>query len=172
MNMNNIMLDLETMGNNSYAAIVAIGAVRFDDNIKDSFYEIVKLESSIDLGMKMDASTIMWWLEQCDSARSELTKDGALTISGALIKFAKWIGDDAVVWGNGATFDNVILTNAYKLATYPRPWKFRNDACYRTIKNLNKDVMLSRIGTHHNALDDAKSQAEHLIDIWKHNENN
>ena len=166
------MLDLETMGNNSYAAIVAIGAVRFNDNIRDSFYEIVDLESSVSLGMKMDASTIMWWLAQSEPARSELIKDGALSLPVALIQFSRWIGDGAVVWGNGATFDNVILTNAYKCAGLERPWKFRNDACYRTIKNMNKHVKLSRSGTHHNALDDAKSQAEHLINIWKHNKSN
>lgn len=35
---NNIMLDLETMGHGSNAAIVAIGAVRFHRDIEDRFY--------------------------------------------------------------------------------------------------------------------------------------
>lgn len=43
------------------------------------------------------------------------------------------------------------------------PWAWRNDRCYRTIKALNRGVPMERLGAHHNALDDAISQALHLI---------
>ena len=68
--MTHIMLDLETMGNSSNAAITAIGAVKFDiaNGITDSFYLKVDLESAVALGGKMDPSTVIWWLGQNDAA--------------------------------------------------------------------------------------------------------
>ena len=57
------------------------------------------------------------------------------------------------------------LSDAYDRAQLPRPWKYYNDRCYRTVKNLRPDVPMIRGGTHHNALDDAKSQATHLMAI-------
>jgi inhibitor of KinA sporulation pathway (predicted exonuclease) len=44
------------------------------------------------------------------------------------------------------------------------PWKFYNDRCYRTLKAMYPHIkMPKRTGTHHNALDDAISQVNHLI---------
>jgi exodeoxyribonuclease VIII len=43
----NIMLDLETMGNNSNSAIVAIGAVEFDENgLGSDFYTVIDLNAA------------------------------------------------------------------------------------------------------------------------------
>ena len=70
-----VMIDLETMGVNTKAAIVAIGAVGMDViNNKvipgSEFYCIVDLESSVQNEGIMDASTVLWWLSQSDFARS------------------------------------------------------------------------------------------------------
>jgi inhibitor of KinA sporulation pathway (predicted exonuclease) len=35
------------------------------------------------------------------------------------------------------------------------------------VKNLHPEITMNRTGTHHNALDDARNQAQHLIDIFK-----
>jgi exodeoxyribonuclease VIII len=62
--MNNIMLDLETMGIQSDAAIVAIGAVRFDletGKVGESWYSPVDLDSSLHLGLTVTESTVQWW---------------------------------------------------------------------------------------------------------------
>ena len=135
---NNIMLDLETMGSGSNSAIIAIGAVRFNETeITDRFYEIVDLASSVNAGLFIDPDTVMWWMEQSEAARNQFKKAGE-TLHSSLTKFSNWIQNDALVWGNGASFDNVILSNAYKLTGIKQPWKFYNDRCYRTIKNLNK----------------------------------
>jgi len=40
---------------------------------------------------------------------------------------------------------------------------FWNDRCYRTMKAQHRDVDFVRLGTFHNALHDAESQAEHLL---------
>jgi len=163
--MNNIMLDLETMGNSSNAAIIAIGAVSFNSSeITESFYEVVDLKSSVDAGLTMDADTVLWWMDREDDARSQF-KIGGLSLAVVLELFVGFVGPDAVMWGNGASFDNVILANAYQALSVPQPWAYWNDRCYRTMKTLYPSVKMNRTGTYHCAVDDAKSQAEHLIRI-------
>jgi hypothetical protein len=183
--MYDIMVDLETMDNKPTAAITAIGAVYMDldsGELGETFYVKVDLQSSMDLGMTVSAETIQWWLKQNEAARFEMTQPGenilyALGLFGDFVG-GQWVGDvtdaDASyvqspnrVWGNGAAFDNAILENAYAKCNMELPWKFYNDRCYRTVKNLYPNVPLARIGTHHNALDDAITQAKHLIEIYK-----
>lgn len=166
-----VMLDLETMGNGSNSAMIAIGAVAFDDNnVVDEFYTQINLSSAMRQGGFVDGSTIMWWLKQSGEARGAFSNnDNAPDLMSALNAFDSWCEKVKVgeVWGNGAMFDNAILGNAYKSNGLTIPWKFWNDMCYRTVKNMNKHVELNRVGTHHNAVDDAKSQALHLIEILK-----
>lgn len=163
--MNKIMLDLETMGTSSNAAIIAIGAVRFDDEqVTSEFYSVVDLQSSVNYGMVIEPDTVLWWMRQSEDARSQFNKSGG-NLARALQKFTGWIGEDAEVWGNGAAFDNVILSNAYRLVELVPPWEFYNDRCYLTVKNSHLDVSIVRVGTLHNAIDDATSQAQHLIRI-------
>lgn len=165
---NEIMLDLETMGTGPDAAIIAIGAVRFDisQGVTDTFYTVVDLADSVRSGLRMEPATVLWWMQQSDAARAQFQQKG-LTLGDALDKFSAWVGDRAKVWGNGAAFDNVVLATAYAKTGRAAPWRFWDDRCYRTLKSLHPGVKLQRVGEHHNALDDARSQAEHLIEIFR-----
>ncbi len=166
------MLDLETMGNGPNAAIVAIGAVVFDPvavAIVDDFYTTADLKSSVNNGGIIDAETVKWWMRQEDNARSEIFAADQ-TIHNALNIFNDFLyewsdRDNRLIYGNGSDFDNVILASAYQNCGVKIPWKFYNNRCYRTLKNLRPDIKFECIGTAHNALDDAKSQAVHLMKI-------
>lgn len=170
--MQDVMLDLETMGNGPQAAIIAIGAVEFDiptQSIGERFYTVIDLESAVACGGVIDASTVLWWLKQSDAARAAFDRGGD-HIAVALHQFSGWMGnraprDEVRVWGNGAAFDNVILASAYRRNATLRPWQFWNDRCYRTVKAQYPAVEMQRSGTHHNAVDDAESQARHLISM-------
>lgn len=163
--MKNIMIDLETMGQKGNAAIVSIGAVYFDNSgLGRQFSMLVDLESSVDAGLDIDASTVMWWMKQSEAARSSLAGD-AENIVDVLSAFSVFAADGFTLWGNGADFDNAILANAYDKCKMPFPFKFWNNRCYRTMKNIFRDVKMDRKGVYHNALDDAISQAEHLVKI-------
>lgn len=165
-----IMIDLETMGTRPDAPIVSIGAVSFNsDGIVSEFYANVDLASSTNSGAVIDPNTVMWWMSQSDEARAALlVKEDEYSLVGALSALSNWFPDEvAGVWGNGASFDNVILSESYLRAAVLRPWPFWKDRCYRTVKNMYPDVPMTRGGTHHNALDDARTQAEHLIAISK-----
>lgn len=170
--MKNIMVDLETLGKGSDAVIIAIGAVEFDETgLGGTFYTNVDPQSCVDIGMKMDVSTVMWWMQQSDAARSAF-KDRGVHVGQALRDFSEYIeataGKDAEVWGNGATFDNVILSNAYQLTKQVKPWQYWADRCYRTLKNLYPGIGYEHVGTAHNAKDDAVKQAIHASKILAH----
>lgn len=161
-----VMVDLETLGNNNNSVILSIGAVAFDlredEEFTNTFYAVVDPQSCIDVGLKMDVSTIMWWMQQSDDARKALDKKGD-PLLGILSKFSDWYPKGAKFWGNGATFDNVILSNAYTACKMQKPWRYSDDRCYRTVKALYPDVKVERVGIHHNAVDDAITQAKHLV---------
>lgn len=171
------MVDLETLGVSPGCSILSIGAVRFDETgIKEKFYIAVTQDSCERAGLVADPDTVKWWSEQSPEAREAVfnPKDPSC-IWDALGFFDEWLDDvcpevkDRIVWGCGAAFDNAILAKAYVITQQKRdaqPWKFWNDRCYRTVKALHPDMpMAKRTGTHHNALDDAISQAEHLITL-------
>ena len=73
------------------------------------------------------------------------------------------------IWGNGADFDNPILEAAYDLLKMPAPWKYNEGRCYRTLKSLFPTVVAipQAANAKHNALLDAKNQAEHASRILK-----
>lgn len=166
----NIMLDIETLGSKPGSVITSIGAVKFGDGvITDRFYRRIDPQSCVDVGLKMDVSTVLWWMKQSDEARAEFEGESTY-INIALIEFSDFIADkaakdEALVWGNGAAFDNALLSAAYDAINWPRPWKYSNDRCYRTVKALYPTIPLQRTGVHHNALNDAESQAMHLMEM-------
>ncbi len=168
--MSHIMLDLETMGTDPYCPVIAIGACRFemdDSPIEDTFYQVVSLESCMELGMKPSASTILWWMEQEDAARLVFGDKGAAKLVPALDAFTDWHNSRPdLIWGNSARFDCGILEAAYKVCGKEVPWQHWRERCYRTAKSM-ADVSLVRTGTPHNALDDAVTQAYHLRAIYK-----
>jgi hypothetical protein len=165
-----VMVDLETMSTQNNASIVSIGAVVFSKegvSAYDGFYRAVSLESCQKLGLHIEAGTVMWWMKQSSEARAALA--GGSALATALQEFTAWVHQQMThrgaisvrLWGNGATFDNVILRSAYAAAGLEPPWKFWNDRCYRTLRAQYPDLALpDRGGVHHNALDDAKYQAE------------
>lgn len=178
-----VMIDLETMANTSDAAIVAIGAVRFEPLgpqlpeppaiptnemgfgvTSPYFYANVKLESSMFHGLHVNADTIMWWLKQAPAAREQLLKPNPLGLSVALQEFNIWYGMNPMipVWSH-ATFDFPILANAYRMAgEMDMPCKYVAARDVRTIYDLaypGNLVPAISVENKHNALWDAWRQA-------------
>ncbi len=167
----NVMLDLETMSTASNAAIVSIGAVKFSLNddapnpIVDTFYCTVDAKSCAALGLEISKATVEWWASQPREVMDSL-RHNAIPLKKALTDFSKWYGSKSLpTWGCGASFDNVIIANAYEAAGLIRPWKYWHDRCYRTMKEIIKLDEDVRQGTYHNALDDAMHQTTHLLKI-------
>ena len=164
--MSNIMLDLETLGTEPGCAIISVGACVFSpEGIGETFYQVVDIEKNVG---SMSPSTIKWWMQQSEEARAVFKVQGE-HIAGVLGNFTTWwkINEGEFLWGHGASFDAPILEAAYKALNYPAPFKFWNTRCTRTIYSLAAVVPNRFVGTHHNALDDAKAQAEAVIRAWK-----
>ena len=163
----NVMLDLETTGVSAGCGILSIGACTLD--LDSTFYQKISLASCYDRGLKDLPSTLDWWNKQDPEVRAEAFS-GVDQLAVVLIKFSDWlnsVGDKkAKIWGNGADFDLPILGAAYEACGIEKPWKPYNGRCFRTIKNLYPDVIPNAFrGVKHNALEDAKNQAIHLVKI-------
>lgn len=170
-NATHYIIDLETMGKGSNAAIAAIGCVEIiGGTISREIYRRVELSNSMAAGGTADADTIQWWLSQSAAARAEVngTQSAELlfNVLGELRVFMTGMAHahEILVWGNGATFDNVILSNAYAAYGMERPWAYWNDRDLRTLLALYPEAKaLPFEGTKHHALDDARHEAKQLI---------
>lgn len=180
----NVMVDLETRGFTPGCALLSIGAVGFDHHRgqlwDDGFYVAVKSnEKAMDMersqcGLFEQQSTMDWWADQSEEARKVFTDPKAVELPEALEMlndYLRSLSGEPIVWGNGADFDNAILAAAYHAAEVKPGWKPYNGRCYRTLKNLFPNVrMPKRQGTHHNALDDARSQAMHAMELLQYHD--
>lgn len=169
--MKHIMIDLETMGTRPGSAIASIGACAFDPEtgvMGHLFYRRIDLDSCARSGLAFDADTIVWWLKQSDAARGELAKEGGFHIAKALQDFRSfWLEEDGkYLWGHGANFDEPLLAAAYRALHVEQPWLFWNARCTRTIYGLAGVKPNRAAGVHHNAMDDARAQAEAVIDAY------
>lgn len=178
-----LMVDIESMGEKPDAPIVSIGAVFFDPSSGQTgpvFYKVISLESAMEWGGVPDASTILFWLKETSEARSEIVMDHAIPLDDALLQFKDFIAENAAngkdtvqVWGNGATFDNVLLENSYARTGITCPWKFWNNRDVRTVVELGKAVgcepryEIPFDGEPHKAISDALHQVKYVSAIWQ-----
>lgn len=170
MEYNDIMIDIETLDTKPSAVILSIGAVKFNkEGLGEKIYLNLEVESQLKTGRTVSASTIQWWLKQSDAARSALDLTGGYA-SKTILRSLELFFDRGTyrVWGNGATFDNVIVADYLDSNEAPRLWKYNKDRCYRTLKaQVDADklnVIEWRVpATAHNALDDAVAQAHNAI---------
>ena len=165
--MTDVMIDLETLNTSPDAVVLTLGAVKFKrsgpaQTLKDMdhFYTRIELQSCLDAGLSISQETKAWWDQQSAEARHEaLIHKDRIPLKEALLKFRDWFGDSRYIWSHGATFDCVILEQAYKACNLPTPWKFWSARDTRTLFDLAgvkiKDFPIS---VAHHALHDAFRQ--------------
>lgn len=176
--MTHISIDLETLDTIPSAVVLSCGLVAFDPNtgeILDKQYtRFVKLDEQAARGRTISPSTVYWWARQSEEARRVMTDNeifGEGTVSG-LRNIDTFFGqhDADGVWGNGSDFDNAILGSLFRSFDMRTPWSYGKNRCLRTIKNLKLPktfIAPIRVGTHHNALDDAEYQANYVSAVCK-----
>lgn len=171
------MVDLETLGTGKRAAILQIGAVKFDPfgpllsevpqrDGPNTLFLNLDLASVLELGMECDAGTIMWWMQNSDAARQSLQSPAPVSVKIALPKLKGFCEPwkTTKVWSKGPSFDIAILGEAYRLMG--SKWgicSYVNERCPRTVLDLaginDYAPADSTGGVYHNALDDAWKQA-------------
>ena len=74
------MIDIETLATTPDAAILTVGAVKFnpfgDDRDKstrkaETFYKRIDLDSNIELGRTINEDTLRWWCDQSEDISHE-----------------------------------------------------------------------------------------------------
>lgn len=177
-----IMLDLETLGTKPDAAIISVGMVASkrglgkEPEILESLDIAIDLDSALASGGIIDAATLMWWMqhEQETARAAYLGYQESHSMAAALVMITKFIHNYAtgtrapLIWGNGSDFDNVVLRNAFDRSGLIVPWNFRQNRCFRTLKNMRPEFMELEpefLGVRHNALDDAMHQTKWLHSI-------
>lgn len=169
--MNEVMIDLETLGLGADAVIMSIGAVKFDlhtGEIDDeAFYASVSIDSNLELGRKIGESTLLYWLNQSKEARV-VFHEPKVHLRDALGQFTAWLGRTKFCpWGNGPAFDLVKLAHAYESCGWDHPWEFWNERCVRTYRSLPGAKAIPKVAPRiaHHAMHDAYAQAQHVIQI-------
>ena len=164
--MKDIMLDLETLGTQHDAMIVQIGACYFDRETGD-IGEKFKANIVYDHDEKrfsIEQGTVMWWLQQSEEARNSISGD-AFPLETVLRDLHDFLDrDDTNLWSH-TTFDMPILANAFDAIGLKLPIPYRRMRDLRTLVDLaDHHSKAPRVGTHHDALDDALYQVVYAVE--------
>jgi hypothetical protein len=176
--MNNIMLDIETLSTDSNGVITTISAVQFDlvtGDIGESFEIALKISEQVDKGAIIDIPTVVWWMSQSEEAIIAMLRLKKQDVNLALLAFNNWISslniqiNNMKLWGNGVSFDNVMVRNLYKRhdIAFILPYWCDNDVrTLVTIGNIDtRDYKFE--GVKHNGIDDCKHQIKYCHAAYK-----
>lgn len=181
-----VVIDLETLSLRTDAAIVSIGAVALDSNLKvcGQFHCHVDIQECLAQGMRVDADTLSWWIAQEEMIRNSLHTKG-FSLDLAIDSFSWWlnIGNEECdprsrcqIWANGPEFDCSILKEAFfRIYSNQRRsfsiWNYQNVQSIRTLWLLNEKFKLGCKYTDdlpkHNALFDAYREALFVRDVLR-----
>lgn len=173
--MKDIMIDLETLAQNPDAVVISIGACVFDletGEIGPTFYMALDVEEQMERGRKVNADTLKWWMSQSGAAK-KVFHEQAKPAQEVLQTLKIWIEAQGTVskirpWGNGSSFDISIMEDIFRMYKIKCPWLYYNVMDMRTFRRfIANNAKVEKLGTDHNALDDAKSQAKFCIDHFK-----
>lgn len=119
------MIDIETLGNQSNSVITSIAGVEFDLDSGQTGKEFsinVDIQSCLDIGLEINASTLIWWFNQSKDAQMQMLVDPK-PIEQALALLNGFIDQKSIVWGNSCRFDLGLLQNAYTKLKMEIPWR-------------------------------------------------
>lgn len=175
-----IMVDIETLGTSADSFIFQIAAIAFDITTGkevDTFNRIVDISS--ETWMRVDGSTLLWWLNTNKELLTKLLNSGVGTSEDVLTDFHRWLEkmDDSHqgelhLWGNGILFDNNMIKTHFEELGLDNPINFRNDRDVRTLAELAAIKLGTTVsdirkkferGTAHDAFDDVRHQIAYSV---------
>ncbi len=185
-----LMIDIETFGTGPRAVIASIGAVLFDYKATPStsdyetdgpnqFYRKIDIRSQA--GREFSPDTIYFWMNQPIEARAEIIPlapkgneremqyGDMVPLARALADLTEFCKVNKVekMWCYGATFDHVILMDAYKESRQKFPVSYRDLLDMRTFVYIMPKCERPTYGVGHNALHDSINQAIWMQKIWQ-----
>ena len=165
------MIDLETLGTGSNSVVVSAGLVAFNISTGEILAELdigLNLNQQIKTGGVIDGDTLEFHFAQAPDSIQKMAQRKVLDVKEGLERISNFIEANNIttLWGNGATFDNVILRNLYARHLKVFPLGFWADRDLRTAVDIyNIDTRTVPFeGIKHYCLDDARHQIKLLTD--------
>ena len=162
------MIDIESLDTTPNCVILTIGAVLFDpkgSGIIDRLELRPTMEDQTEIyNRSINEDTLRWWSTQSEAAIEEALGDqGRVSLAECMETLYKWSWNHNCVWSNGASFDVVVMENAWRQTSdrpNPIPWPFWKVRDTRTLYDVT-GVSLKDGGhtTTHKAVEDAERQA-------------
>lgn len=159
--MNDMMIDLETLGLRPGSVFHEIAAASFDirtGQVGQTFYGQITIEDAWLHGLTSDPETRQWW-----EAKGGPRQDEAAPFRCVLDRFLDFYSDNLPerVWAMGSDFDFPILAHGFEAARMDRPWEYWRQRDARTAWDLAFPGR-RRDPAAHVALDDALAQVGDL----------
>lgn len=143
-----IIVDLETLGTDVDSTVIQIAAAAFDittgELVGDSFESCIDLASCED--MKVSGSTLSFWLRDKHNQQtlSEILLKGKYCSESQMWHaFYSWLIKKSIecngelkLWGNGISFDNMIIKHHLGKERYGQAIKFWNERDARTLVDM------------------------------------
>lgn len=142
--LDDVMVDIETLGQGHNAHILSIGAVRFNPNFYEpdkweKFYRVID-PSMPQVGAEITNSTVLWWLGQAienpAAVKTLLDTPDKVFLGTALLDFFTFCQGATSLWSYGPTFDETILRDAATRLCLKFGMSYRTSRCQRTIVAL------------------------------------
>ena len=176
--MKHIMVDIETLSTNSNGVVTTISAVEFELETGKTGVEFeiaIDIKEQINAGAIIDIDTVVWWFSQDEEAIKSMLRLKKFKVDIALQLFNDWFdqidtsNNDIKLWGNGVSFDNVMIRNLYKRHDIEFALPFWCDNDVRTLVTLgNIDTRSFDFkGIKHRGIDDCKHQVNYCHAAYK-----
>lgn len=171
-----VMVDTETLGLDPNSIVLSLGAVSFTfDGLGTEYYTAIDPKT---YPGAVDLETIKWWMDQSFRG-NKAPMDGVVPAQMALMQFESYLaelkkdGGKIILWANGTDFDIPKLYYAYKVFGMNPSWKYSDVRDCRTLFKTFPDYGNETSGESiHNALADARWQADRLVSILKNLDDN
>jgi len=174
-----IMIDLETLGVGHNVPILEIGLTMFHlpaNGLPPLHLNMASKQIDVDImdvmfrtGFCPQPDTLAWWRQQSYDPSQTVDR---VSLSDALSETVRVFREfePEFVWANSPSFDLVILSQHFDAVRIPKPWNFRQELDWRTLKWLAKQhgFVLPDGGPNHRAVDDSDRQTEILKEMLRH----
>lgn len=171
--MNQLMVDIETLGTKPGSVILSIGAVMFDmvtGEVGKQLFIPIEMESCEKVGLTIMSETFLWWLKQSDKTRNSLLNvKFKVALPEALHRLGLMISEYTPdgIWGNSNRFDLGLLEAAYSACRMKTPWPYWAERDVRTLVSFAPHIKDECINTlPHDPISDCLYQIEYCSKIY------
>lgn len=182
-----VMIDTETLGRAPGSVVRSVAAVEFDPQTGETGRQKVwkiDLADSIRYGLKVEASTLKWWMMQSDEARSDFVEGAETPLVDFLEDFMQFIaatdeGNDFTLWCLQLDFDVAMLRSMYSWYNLNvhgcdeevLPWNFRKVRDVRPYMDAldSAGLLPPKVADRHTPLADCLAQINCVYLVEKNN---